>query len=296
MKRREFAKLTALSSALGFTSFRAFANSYLQEAKFEMKLLRDDVGVFTSRGGTIVWRIARDGIAVVDSQFQESAEVLIGEIGKKQKGKIDLLLNTHHHGDHSNGNIAFEGIAKKVVAHQNSKINQERVATDGNRLDDVLLPDTTFETDWNGKVGKEIITATYFGRAHTNGDSVIHLENANVAHLGDLLFHQVHPYVDTSAGANIHNWITVLENIRKKYDSDTLFVFGHSAKGEITGGKDKIVAKEAYLNGLLDFVKKEMTAGKSKEEIQATSALPGFDFGDRRLSANLGTAYAELSE
>ena len=296
MKRREFAKLTALSTTLGFTNLKAFSESFYQEGKFEMKLLRNDVGVFTSRGGTIVWRIAKDGLAVIDSQFQESAEMLIGEIGKKQKGKIDLLLNTHHHGDHSNGNIAFEGIAKKVVAHQNSKTNQERVAKKGNRLDDVLLPDTTFESDWSGKVGKETITATYFGSAHTDGDSIIHLENANVAHLGDLLFHEMHPYIDTSAGANIQNWIVVLENIRKKYDDDTIFVYGHSAKGEIAGGKDKIIAKEAYLHGLLDFVGREKKAGKSKEEIQETTVLPGFDFGDRRLSANLGTAFDELSQ
>ena len=39
--------------------------------------------------------------------------------------------------------------------------------------------------------------------AHTDGDSLIHFENANIVHMGDLMFNRRHPFVDRSAGANI---------------------------------------------------------------------------------------------
>lgn len=110
----------------------------------EMKTLRNNVGIFTERGGTIAWMIDNQGIVVVDTQFPDTAVHLIEEIKKQSDRKIDLLINTHHHGDHSGGNIAFKGIVEKVVAHQNSKANQERVAKASNSEDKQLFPDTTY--------------------------------------------------------------------------------------------------------------------------------------------------------
>lgn len=42
-------------------------------------------------------------------------------------------------------------------------------------------------------------------------------------------FNKRFPFVDRTAGANIQSWIEVLESAIKKYDSDTLFVFGNAA-------------------------------------------------------------------
>ena len=89
-----------------------------------MSSIRNNVGLFTERGGTIGWMISENGIVVVDTQFPEQSVHLIDEIKKQSGRKIDLLINTHHHGDHSGGNISFKGITNMLLAHENSRKNQ----------------------------------------------------------------------------------------------------------------------------------------------------------------------------
>ncbi len=266
----------------------------------EMKLLRNNVGIFTERGGTIAWLIDNQGIVVVDTQFPEQAGHLIEEIRKQSDRTIDLLINTHHHGDHSGGNIAFKGMVNKVVAHQNSKANQERVAKAANREDTQLYPDTTYETTWSQKVGNETITLRYFGPGHTDGDSFIHFENANVVHCGDLLFNRRFPYIDKSSGANIKNWITALKKARKAFDKDTIFVFGHAGENHpVTGTMADLKEMENYLGSLLKYAKKEIKAGKTKEEFTAAKLefIPGApEWRGQGVERSLSAVWEELVE
>ena len=67
--------------------------------------IRPNIGIFTKRGGTIGWYISDDALVVVDSQFPETAEQFLSELKLNTDRKIDILFNTHHHGDHTSGNI-----------------------------------------------------------------------------------------------------------------------------------------------------------------------------------------------
>src|SRR4029079_18768110 len=83
---------------------------------------------------------------------------------------------------------------------------------------------------------------------HTNGDAVYHFEDANVLHVGDLMFNKRHPFVDRSAGANISSWIKDLDKIIKKSDRDTIIIFGHSLNpGEETGTTEDVKKFQDYL-------------------------------------------------
>ncbi len=244
--------------------------------QYKLKDLRGGVGVFTERGGTIAYLLTPKGLAVVDSQFPEQSNHMIGELKKLSEKPVQLLINTHHHGDHSGGNIAFKGIAEHVVAHSNSLKNQKVAAEKAKTEDKQLYPDITFTDTWKQKVGKETIKAHYFGPEHTNGDSIIHFEQANVAHMGDLLFNRRYPFVDRAAGASVKNWITVLDKTLSTFDNQTLFVFGHAFDPEkITGNKEDIKVFQDYLSKLWNFVEGEVKAGKTKEEVLKTTAIPG---------------------
>jgi glyoxylase-like metal-dependent hydrolase (beta-lactamase superfamily II) len=241
----------------------------LIQAKYQFKLLRNDVGIFTEQGGTIAWLSNSGGMAVVDSQFQNPAMNLIAELKKASEKPLQYLINTHHHGDHTGGNIAFKGFAEKVVGHVNCLANHKKTAAAQKTEDKQLFADTIFQDKWQAKVGSEKIQATYLGAAHTNGDIIVHFENANIAHMGDLMFNRRYPFIDKSAGANIQSWTEVLEKAIAKYDNDTLFIFGHSLDPEkVTGTKADLRAMQNYLEKLLTFVKAELKAGKSKEEMR----------------------------
>src|SRR5918993_146699 len=255
MERRAFIRNSSLTLAcLAFLSNRSLAR-LLEDPAWKIKMLTKEIGVFTEKGGTILFMVSKEGFVVVDSQFPEQSKHLIDELKKKKEQPFRLLINTHHHGDHSGGNIAFKGMVQHVLAHANSKLNQEKVAIDKKTQDQQLYPDQTFTTTWCEKIGKEKVCLHYFGAAHTNGDSIIHLEHANIAHMGDLVFNRRHPFVDRTAGASIKSWIGVLDKTVKTFDKKTIFVCGHAAEGfDIIAKQDDVSMFRDYLQTLLLFV------------------------------------------
>lgn len=297
MQRRKFLQGTGLSLAmLAMANNKTLANLLMQPA-YKFTPLRNDVGIFTEQGGTIAWLSNNSGMAVVDTQFIDPATHLIAELKKISSKPLNYLINTHHHGDHTGGNLAFKGLAEKVVGHANCLANHQKTAAAQKSEDKQLFADTVFQDQWKAKVGSERIQAHYFGAAHTNGDIIVHFEHANIAHMGDLMFNKRFPFIDRPGGANIQSWVNVLDKTIAKFDKDTLFVFGHSADPlKVTGGKEEIRAMQNYLEKLLLFVKNEIKAGKSKEDILKAQSIPGAeDFQGQGIQRSLTAAYEELT-
>jgi glyoxylase-like metal-dependent hydrolase (beta-lactamase superfamily II) len=240
---------------------------------------------------------------VVDSQFPDSAEACVAGLQERSKNRgVDVLINTHHHGDHTGGNVAFKGVAKRVLAHERALELHKEVASrpgrGGQPTAEQLFADRTFTDVWREQIGDEWVRAKFYGRAHTSGDAVITLERANVAHMGDLMFNRRHPVVDRPAGASMANWIVVLEAAMRDHTSDTVYIFGHGGMNQpVTGPAAELVHFRDYLTALLAFVKAERAAGKSREEILAIrDPLKGFE-AHGALTANiLGNAYDDVAE
>ncbi len=276
MKRRSFIKNTTLTlGALPFLSKDTLA-FFLNEPAYNIKMLTDTIGVFTEKGGTILFMLGKKGITVVDSQFPDTAQHCIDEIKKKSGSPFDLLINTHHHGDHTGGNIAFKGLAKNVVAHENSKTNQQAAAVKNKTEAKQLYPDLTYSSVWTRKNGRERIQLRYLGRAHTNGDSYVHFRRANIVHVGDLVFNRRHPFVDRTAGAHIGDWITNLTNATALFEKNTTYVCGHAGTGhDIVIKKADVLLFREYLSNVLKHTKESMAKGMTKAEFLKTTEIPG---------------------
>jgi len=241
-----------------------------------MQALRGNVGCFKERGGTIGWLIENDAIMVIDAQFPEQAGHLIEELRKESKAPVEWLINTHHHHDHTSGNIVFKDIAQHVLAHENSLKNQRASAAANGTEKEQLYPDMTYQTEWHTDLGSEHVEMQYWGRGHTDGDSIVHFTKANVVHLGDLVFNRRHPYIDKGAGASIENWINTLNRACDHFDNDAIFLFGHSGNGyDVRGNKEDIRAFRNYLDKVLLLVGGLLKAGKSEQIIMTTQVIPG---------------------
>ena len=296
MQRRSFIRNTGLTAGLLALSSKDLMAAFLQEPAYKIRMLRGDIGIFSEKGGTIGFYQSSEGFTVIDTEFPDPAKHLIDELKKKSELPFKWLINTHHHGDHTGGNISFKGIAEHVVGHDNCLANYKRVSEANKSSDKQLFQDTTFTDTWKTKTGKESIKAYYFGAGHTNGDAIIHFENANVAHMGDLLFNQMHPYIDRSAGASIKSWIQVLQKARGTFNSDTIFIFGHAFDpAKVVGSKADLVPFEDYLNKLWSFVEGEIKAGKTKEEIIKNTEIPGLSWKADGAARSLTAAYDEIS-
>jgi glyoxylase-like metal-dependent hydrolase (beta-lactamase superfamily II) len=312
--RREFLAVSAAATlgALVGRPLRLFAS---QEAVFTP--LRRNVGTFTMRGGTVGWLVNARGVAVVDTQFPAEARVLLAGLQERSRNRgVDLLLNTHHHGDHTGGNGVFRGVARRVVAHGMADQHMRRAPQPPAQAQqppaqppqqpqapavEPLYPDTTFTHTWSADVGDERIVARHHGRAHTSGDAVITFERANVVHMGDLAFHRRHPVVDRAAGASMRNWMRVLEQVVGAHARDTVYIFGHAGQGlPVTGSGAELLQFRDYLGAVLAFAERQVAAGRSREEIMAMrTPLPGSEawgpFGQPGPRDPLSVAYDEVT-
>jgi cyclase len=299
--RRDFVIASSLGfvGALGSRSF-AFAQAQAPAAPAqaptvpEFKDVRRNVGVFTARGGTIGYLVTSDAVIVVDSQFADTAPMFLEGLKPKTTRRIDLLVNSHHHPDHTGGNKVMQPMVGKIVAHANVPGLQKKQAAAGKTEANQAYADTTFDKDWKTTVGSETVSARHYGPAHTGGDIAISFERANIVHMGDLMSFQRNPRADRPAGASIVNWITVLENVTKDHPGDTIYIFGHSKVGErVTGTSKDLLELRDYFTAMLDFTRKAIAAGKTQEEVVKTAAIPGFERYEGTPTA-LEAAYQEL--
>jgi len=260
--------------------------------------IRRGVGQYLGRGGTIGYLINAAGVVVVDSQYPDSAKAFVDGLNERSKNRgVDRLINTHHHGDHSSGNIAFKGVAKKVVAHEFAA-GLIKQAASAPKATENLVPDTTFTDSWREQVGDEWVRAKWYGRAHTGGDAVITFERANVAHMGDLMFNRRIPIIDRVNGAIVANWVNVLEKAAADHAADTIYIFGHAGTGHpVTGARAELMYFRDYLTALLNHTRAAVKAGQTKEQFTATTpTLTGFEaFGAHRANT-LGIVYDEVTE
>lgn len=263
--------------------------------------VRRNVGIFTMRGGTIGWMVNKDAVLVVDTQYPDTAKVCLDGVKQKAGGRtLDLVINTHHHADHTGGNAVMRGDAKRLIAQANVPALQRKAAEGPPPGPAPTVADATFDKTWSQTFGDETVTAHYNGPGHTGGDALVHFERANVVHMGDLLFHERHPRVDRPAGASIQNWITILEKVAKDMPADTIFIAGHAKDGlPATVGRPALLRFRNYFDAVLVLTRKGIAAGQTKEALVATAALPGFETyqggGPLTLSGVLGVAYDELT-
>jgi len=308
MKRRDFLIASAIGVAgTAVVGMPAFAKGFGAQApaaqappvtKFEE--LRRGVGIFVGRGGTIGYLVNGDGAIAVDSQFMDTAEACVAGLKTRAPKGIELLINTHHHGDHTGGNRAFQPLVKHIVAQENCLVWHKKVSEQAKNVADQAYADLTFGGSWSQTFGDEKVWAYYFGPGHTSGDAVIHFEKANVVHGGDLLFRRVHPRIDVAAGASAVNWLKVLDKIARQHHDDTIFVFGHGQENLVRGTKSDVTFFKDYLSAGIDHVRKGIKDRKSKDEIAKAESLKGFETVTAfsralTLESTLGSIYDELA-
>lgn len=310
-RRRFIATSSAALAAGAFTRLELFAQPPSAPVTPVFQALRGNVGFWTARGGTIGWLINPAGAIAVDSQFPDTAQLCVERLLEESgKTEIAALINTHHHGDHTGGNGVFRPRTKQIIGHANvpkyMQATYEQAIARRKQQDpppttpapaEPAVPDRTFTDTWSFEHGSERVTAKHYGPAHTGGDATIHFERANVVHMGDLMFNRAHPVIDRANGASIAGWIGVLERVAKELPADTIYIFGHAGqKFEVTGSRDALRHHANYLAALLEYVRGQVKAGKSRDEIVASKdVITGFEDYGPLVPRPLGPAYDEVA-
>lgn len=263
-------------------------------------------GVFAtsniSTGGNCLAVAGSERTLLVDTKFPAFAPTIARDVQSLTGSPVTHVVNTHHHGDHSGGNLVFtqggvviahaNGVARvraqfdrnlqgvtggKRMADRVDEAFREAIVADAEALlagplnADSWVANTPVSAPVTGiDLGGEWVEVRSFGRpSHTDNDLIVRLNDANVVHTGDVVFNGVHPFFDANGGASSLDWMATLEDIAAMCDPDTRVVPGHGP----VGGVEIVRAQHEYIEQLRKHVRAEIDAGTPIEELR-TKAFP----------------------
>ncbi|MFN2406872.1 MAG: MBL fold metallo-hydrolase [Pyrinomonadaceae bacterium] len=228
-----------------------------------------NVYMLEGAGGNIGVSVGADGILIVDDQFAPLAEKIKASLQSLNPGKLRFILNTHFHGDHTGGNVAF-GPEGTIIAHDNvrKRLSTDQYSSIFKRTTPAspkeALPVITFNHSLTVHFNGEEIRAIHFPQGHTDGDSVIFFTASNVVHLGDDFFAGRFPFVDIDSGGSVEGLTKNIGELIGKIPAAAKLIPGHGPISTL----DDLKAYHRMLVETTDIVRKKIASKKSLDEIK----------------------------
>ena len=241
-------------------------------SKVEVKATKvaGNVYMLQGAGGNIGVSVGDDGLLIVDDQFAPLADKIRAALKGIADKKLHFILNTHWHGDHTGGNIAF-GPEATIIAHDNvrKRLATEQKSTVFNSTTPPspkeALPVITFDQTLTVHFNGEDIRAIHYPKGHTDGDSVIFFSASNVVHLGDDFFAGRFPFVDLESGGSVEGLTKNIGEIITKIPADAKLIPGHGPISSL----DDLKAYHRMLQQTTEIVRGKISAGKTLDQIKS---------------------------
>jgi len=206
---------------------RAFASQAdLAEKKITFSRLSEHAYAFTAEGdpntGIVV---GDDAVMVIDAQATpKMAQTVIEYIRTVTDKPIKYVVLSHYHAVRVLGASAY-GASEIIMSDKARAMVAERGQEDWDSefgrfprlfqghesIPGLTWPTLTFENRLTLYLGKRHVELSFLGRAHTSGDIVAHVPDANVMFTGDIVEYQSACYC---GDAHFMDWPATLEAIR----------------------------------------------------------------------------------
>jgi cyclase len=196
-------------------------------------------------------------VVVIDTKMMNNSEDLYKLAKEKAGQKPIIVINTHYHPDHVGGNKFYKG-SRIYIGNYGKYFLQKYVPAENQPTDfikDSLLID----------LGSEKVHLYNLGQAHTMNDVVVYLSNRHILFTGDLVFNQINPVLKKESGADVSQWIKVLNIILSRWP-DSRFIPGHGQAGH----KEIVESMRQY------FIDMTTAAADSSKENQFKDKYKGW--------------------
>ncbi len=252
----------------------------LSKAEITTVKLTPGTAMLVGPGGNIGVSTGEDGVFLIDDEYAPLTDKLKAAVAQLSDKPIRFLVNTHWHGDHTGGNenlgkagvviVAQDNVRKRMSIEQFLEAFGEKVPASPR----LALPIITFSDAVTFHMNGDEMHVFHVAPAHTDGDSMIHFQSANVFHTGDVFFNGMYPFIDVSTGGHLEGMIAAVDQLLPMLDAGSKLIPGHGPVSDKAG----LVGYRAMLAAVRDAVAPLVAAGKSRAEAIAakpTRALDG---------------------
>jgi cyclase len=271
--------------------------------------VKDNLYMLNGGGGITGVFIGTNGVVVIDTKNPGWGQSILEKIKELTPKPITMIINTHSHLDHVGGNVEFPATVD-VVAQENTAANMKRITpVTGLPLrpsnEYAIFADTngrnlakrTFKDRMTLGSGNDRIELYYFGRAHTNGDTLVVFPTLRVAHVGDLFAFKQPPILDANAGGSgVEYSGTVMKAYSTIKDVD-IIINGHTPT---TTNWAELKEYADYMTTFVAYAESQMKAGKSADEAAAGYTVPerfkGYTAPQSRVKPDMAVIYNEFKK
>jgi len=257
-------KLTLLALLITAVLF-----SQNKEVKIKINPLTDSIYMLTGQGGNIGVFRNEKGLFMIDDQFAKLSDKILASLKTISNQPINMVINTHYHGDHTGGNINMAKQGATIFAQKNVRTRMESKQKEKDEVLAKSLPVITFDEGLQLYFDKENINAFHVHNAHTDGDALIYFSKGNVLHMGDTFFNGRYPYIDLNAGGSIKGYIKASEKALMICNDATKIIPGH---GNLATVADLKIFLQ-MLKEITNNVQKEIDTGKTEAEILKNTSI-----------------------
>jgi glyoxylase-like metal-dependent hydrolase (beta-lactamase superfamily II) len=242
--------------------------------------LRDTLYLLQGVGGNMVAQTGPDGKVLIDSSAATASSRLKDTLGSIGPHPVKLLINTHWHFDHTDGNAAVhDNMGAFIIAQENTRnrlATAQEIAFFHLKLQPSptsALPQQTFIDKEKLFLNNDELDLVYMPDAHTDTDIYIHFVGGNVLHCGDIFFNGFYPFIDASSGGTINGMIRGADACLAVADDKTKVVPGHGPLGD----KDALQKYRDMLATVATRVEKLKSSGQTLDQVIADKPTADFD-------------------
>lgn len=266
--------------------------------------IKDTLYVLKGGGGNTALFLTATGAVVVDTKNPGWGQPLLEAVRKVTDKPVTMVINTHAHYDHTNGQVEFPA-SVEVVAHENTKRYMEEAnpvyALQSGPQPNIFtahggrgMPNRTFTDRLTLNSGADRIDLHYFGRAHTGGDTYVVFPALGVMHVGDTFPTRDLPIMDKNNGGSGVAFAATLTRAAA-VPGVTTIINGHHAT-TMTPADVKTYA--AFIGDFVAAVQAAKAAGKTVDDVVTTWTTPAAYAGYNapqpgRVKANAEVIWAE---
>ncbi|MBK8059929.1 MAG: MBL fold metallo-hydrolase [Gemmatimonadetes bacterium] len=212
--------------------------------------------------GNVLVLASDTGLLLVDAQSHQRVSALDRALarllGGRSPHRVRAVVNTHYHGDHTEGNAFFRQLGATVIAHRKAAMQAAKDTTIADwdnwhrtPLAPAAMPTQLVDDSAAFDFGGQRVVLVHAPRAHTDGDLLVWLPRANVLHIGDILEVGAPPFIDWWAGGSLRGMVATIDRLLPMVNDRTIIVPGHGAvatRAELQRYRAMLLAVEARVS------------------------------------------------